>query len=64
MEIYLNKMNQLEDQMESSAADSDVQNLKAEQNVLEDEFRGFLETNKVNDQGRGTNKLISGYGRN
>ena len=40
-------MNQLEDLAASSAADSDVQNLQAEQTVLEDEFKGFLETNKV-----------------
>ena len=47
MEIYLSKLNQLEDQAASSAAESDVQNLQAEQGVLEDEFKGFLEANKV-----------------
>jgi len=42
-------MNQLEDLMESSAADSDAQKLRDDQSDLEDEFKGFLETNKVND---------------
>ncbi|KAG0051168.1 hypothetical protein BGZ83_004029 [Gryganskiella cystojenkinii] len=63
VEIYLNKMNQLEDQTESSAADSDVQNLQAEQNVLEDEFKGFLETNKMYLDKKTTYKLLASHGR-
>ncbi|KAG0306462.1 hypothetical protein BGZ98_002342 [Dissophora globulifera] len=63
VEIYLSKMNQLEDQAASSAAESDVQNLQAEQSVLEDEFKGFLETNKMYLDKKTTYKLLASHGR-
>ncbi|KAG9067424.1 hypothetical protein KI688_012207 [Linnemannia hyalina] len=63
VEIYLSKMNQLEDLAASSAADSDVQNLQAEQTVLEDEFKGFLETNKMYLDHKTTYKLLASHGR-
>ncbi|KAG0369768.1 Pep3/Vps18/deep orange family-domain-containing protein [Gamsiella multidivaricata] len=63
VEIYLSKMNQLEDQAASSAAESNVQNLQAEQSVLEDEFKGFLETNKMYLDKKTTYKLLASHGR-
>ncbi|KAF9362080.1 hypothetical protein BGX26_004165 [Mortierella sp. AD094] len=63
VEIYLSKLNQLEDQAASSAAESDVQNLQAEQGVLEDEFKGFLEVNKMYLDKKTTYKLLSSHGR-
>ncbi|KAG0294707.1 hypothetical protein BGZ96_000616 [Linnemannia gamsii] len=47
----------------SSAADSDVQNLQAEQTVLEDEFKSFLETNKMYLDHKTTYKLLASHGR-
>ncbi|KAG0252035.1 hypothetical protein BG011_007258 [Mortierella polycephala] len=63
VEIYLSKMNQLEDQAASSATESDVQNLYAEQQVLEDEFKGFLEINKMYLDKKTTYKLLASHGR-
>ncbi|KAG0029033.1 hypothetical protein BGZ81_004192 [Podila clonocystis] len=63
VEIYLSKLNQLEDLAASSAADSDVQNLMAEQSVLEDEFKAFLETNKMYLDKKTTYKLLASHGR-
>ncbi|KAF8953441.1 hypothetical protein CPC16_003759 [Podila verticillata] len=63
VEIYLSKLNQLEDLAASSAADSDVQNLMAEQRVLEDEFKAFLETNKMYLDKKTTYKLLASHGR-
>ncbi|KAI1305565.1 hypothetical protein EDD11_004922 [Mortierella claussenii] len=63
VELYLSKMNQLEDQAASSAAESDMQNLQAEQSVLEDDFKGFLETNKMYLDKKTTYKLLASHGR-
>ena len=43
VEIYLSKINTLEDLAASSAGSDDIDNFKAEQKDLEDEFKGFLE---------------------
>lgn len=53
VEIYLSKINTLEDLAASSAGSDDIDNFKAEQKDLEDEFKGFLEQYKV------INKLIA-----
>ncbi|KAF9207124.1 hypothetical protein BGZ49_001112 [Haplosporangium sp. Z 27] len=63
VEIYLSKLNQLEDQAASCAPDSDVQNLQAEQDVLKDEFKAFLETNKMYLDKKTTYKLLASHGR-
>ena len=47
VEIYLSKINMLENLAASSAGSDDIDNYKAEQRVLEDEFKGFLEQYKV-----------------
>jgi hypothetical protein len=50
VEIYLSKINTLEDLAASSAGSDDIGNFKAEQKDLEDEFKGFLEQYKVFDR--------------
>lgn len=47
VEIYLSKINQLEDIAAAEAASQDVENLRLEQEMLEDELRQFLFTYKV-----------------
>ena len=47
VEIYLSKINMLEDLAASNAGSDDVGNFKAEQKVLEDEFKAFLDQYKV-----------------
>lgn len=47
VEIYLSKINLLEDLAASSAGSEDTSNCKAEQKALEDEFKVFLEQYKV-----------------
>ncbi|KAG0263918.1 hypothetical protein DFQ27_001570 [Actinomortierella ambigua] len=63
VELYLNKLNQLEDLAASAVSDSDSQNLHAEQKLLEDEFKGFLETNKSHLDKKTTYKLLASHGR-
>lgn len=47
VEIYLSKINQLEDIAAAERAADDVENFKAEQSMLEDDMRQFLSTYKV-----------------
>ena len=47
VEIYLSKLNMLEDLAASSAGSDDIDNYKAEQKVLGDDFKGFLKQYKV-----------------
>lgn len=47
VEFYLGKLNQLDDVVASESASQDVDNLKAERTMVEDELRSFLETYKV-----------------
>lgn len=47
VEIYLSKINQLEDIAAAERASEDVENLKVEQGLIEDEMRQFLNTYKV-----------------
>ncbi|KAL1919217.1 uncharacterized protein VTP21DRAFT_1909 [Calcarisporiella thermophila] len=61
VEIYMNKMNLLEDLV--NVGDGVVENFKAEQEVLEDEFKSFLQTYKSNLDRKTTYKLIGGHGR-
>jgi len=49
VEIYLNKINMLEDQTAASAGSDEARNFLAEQKFLEEEFRVFLDTHKVNN---------------
>lgn len=47
VEIYLSKINQLEDIAAAERSPDDVENLKVEKSLLEDEMRQFLSTYKV-----------------
>lgn len=47
VEFYLGKCNQLDDVVASESVASDVENLKAERAMLEDDLRQFFETYKV-----------------
>ena len=51
VEIYLNKINMLEDQTTASAGSDEANNLLAEQKFVEDEFKVFLDEFKVNNNG-------------
>ncbi|CAG8483434.1 620_t:CDS:10 [Paraglomus occultum] len=63
VEIYLNKINMLEDQTTASAGSDEVNNLLAEQKFVEDEFRVFLDEYKANLDKRTTYNLIASHGR-
>ena len=47
VEFYLSKYNELDDLVASSSASYDVENVKTERGILEDDFRQFLRTYKV-----------------
>ena len=47
VEMYLSKVNTLDDIMASEGASHDIENLRAERQLVEDELRQFLETYKV-----------------
>jgi len=47
VEFYLGKLNELDDIIASESVSQDVDNLRAERTILEDELRQFLETYKV-----------------
>lgn len=46
-EFYLSKCNELDDLAASSSASYDVENVKAEQMMLEEDLRHFFKTYKV-----------------
>jgi vacuolar protein sorting-associated protein 18 len=47
VEFYLSKCDELDDLIVSSSALYDVENVKAERSILEEELRRFLEFHKV-----------------
>ena len=47
VEFYLGKLNTLDDVVASESASLDVENLRAERIMVEDELRQFLQTYKV-----------------
>lgn len=47
VEFYLGKLNTLDDVVASESASLDVDNLKAERTMVEEELRQFLQTYKV-----------------
>ena len=48
VEFYLSKCNELDDLVASESLTQDVDNLRAERSLLEDELKQFFETYKVN----------------
>ncbi|CAG8582248.1 14325_t:CDS:10 [Acaulospora morrowiae] len=63
VEIYISKINTIEDLAASSASSEDTSNYKAEQRVLENEFKEFLDQFKGNLDKRTTYNLIASHGR-
>ena len=63
IEIYLAKCNELEDVVASESVSHDVENLRAERALLEDELRQFLETYKANLDSKTVYELIQSHGR-
>ena len=47
VEFYLGKCNELDDIIAAESISQDVDNLRAERTILEDELRQFFETYKV-----------------
>lgn len=47
VEFYLGKLNTLDDVVASESASQDVDNLRAERTMVDDELRQFFETYKV-----------------
>jgi vacuolar protein sorting-associated protein 18 len=47
VEFYLGKLNTLDDRVASESASQDVDNLRTERSMIEDELRQFFETYKV-----------------
>lgn len=63
VEIYLSKINQLEDIAAAERAADDVENFKAEQSMLEDDMRQFLSTYKDNLDQKTVFDLLASHGR-
>jgi hypothetical protein len=59
VEIYLSKINQLEDIAAAERSPDDVENLKVEKSLLEDEMRQFLSTYKVRGLAFSTSELLT-----
>lgn len=47
VEFYLNKFDELDDLVASESLTQDVENLRAERGLLEDDLKQFFETYKV-----------------
>ncbi|KAG8987850.1 hypothetical protein FRB90_003109, partial [Tulasnella sp. 427] len=63
VEFYLSKINTLDDIIASEGVSHDVDNLKAEQALLEDELRAFFDTYKSNMDKKTVYDLILNHGR-
>lgn len=63
VEIYLARCNELEDMAASESVSHDVEDLKAERTVVEEELRQFLETYRSNLDTKTTYELIQSHGR-
>lgn len=63
VEFYLGKLNELDDFIASESVSQDVDNLRAECTILEDELRQFFETYKANLNKEAVYELIQGHGR-
>ncbi|TFY83521.1 hypothetical protein EWM64_g503 [Hericium alpestre] len=63
VEFFLSKCNELDDLTASSSGSYDIDNVKAERTILEDDLRHFLETYKDNLEPDTIYELIQGHGR-
>lgn len=58
VEIFLSKINQLEDMAASERVSDDVDNIKVEKGIIEDDFRQFLSTYKVRSKKKKKQQLL------
>lgn len=63
VEIYLSKINQLEDIAASESASDDVENYHIEKSIIEDDFKQFLQQYKDSLDTRTVFELIASHGR-
>ncbi|KAF8739352.1 hypothetical protein AX14_009923 [Amanita brunnescens Koide BX004] len=63
VEIYLSKCNELDDAIASQAISSDMDNFQAENMLIEDDLKQFLETYKNHLDPTTVYELIQGHGR-
>ncbi|KAI0321128.1 Pep3/Vps18/deep orange family-domain-containing protein [Amylostereum chailletii] len=63
VEFYLSKCNELDDLVASSSASYDVDNVKAERTILEEDLRQFMKTYMDNLDPHTVYELIQGHGR-
>ncbi|KAG6841938.1 hypothetical protein C0991_005118 [Blastosporella zonata] len=63
VEFYLSKCNELDDIVASESVSHDVDNLRTEQTILEDDLRQFFDTYKHNLDRATVYELIQGHGR-
>ncbi|KAF8922731.1 Pep3/Vps18/deep orange family-domain-containing protein [Mucidula mucida] len=63
VEFYLSKCNELDDIVAAEAVSGDVENLRTERTILEEDLRQFLETYKHNLDPNTTYELIQSHGR-
>ncbi|KAG6911537.1 hypothetical protein DXG01_011839 [Tephrocybe rancida] len=63
VEFYLSKCNELDDIVASESVSHDVDNLRTEQAILEDDLRQFFDTYKHNLDRTTIYELIQGHGR-
>ncbi|TFL06789.1 Pep3/Vps18/deep orange family-domain-containing protein [Pterulicium gracile] len=63
VEFYLSKCNQLDDLIASESVSQDVENLRTERSLLEDDLKQFFNTYKPNLDPHTTYELIQGHGR-
>ncbi|ODN76696.1 hypothetical protein L202_05330 [Cryptococcus amylolentus CBS 6039] len=63
VEIYLAKWNTLEDRLAAESASEDVQNLKAEKKIIEEELRQFMTSYQNDLEPKVVYELIESHGR-
>ncbi|KAJ3516463.1 hypothetical protein NLJ89_g1114 [Agrocybe chaxingu] len=63
VEFYLSKCNELDDIVASESVSQDVENLRAERTIVEDDLRHFFETYRANLDKETVYDLIQGHGR-
>ncbi|RKP09914.1 Pep3/Vps18/deep orange family-domain-containing protein [Thamnocephalis sphaerospora] len=63
VEIYINKLNILEDQASVNYAEADMQSYQEEERLMREEFQAFLEQNKTRLDRRTTYQLIESHAR-
>ncbi|KAL1762015.1 Pep3/Vps18/deep orange family-domain-containing protein [Schizophyllum commune] len=63
VEFYLSKLNEMDDLIASESVSQDVENLKTERTILEDDLKHFFETYKTDLDTHTVYELIQGHGR-